>query len=103
PNQTARFKITPTTAAVTAERAAVSFGLPRNCSICGAPLIFLGCHCWDIELGRTLASPSARSGRQPIQLVLPDGQEKRRAQGHAHQEGSNKGQPNRRKIKPMAL
>src|SRR5438128_11351063 len=37
PNQTARFKITPTTAAVTVERADVSDSFPRNFSTYGAP------------------------------------------------------------------
>src|SRR5581483_199573 len=37
PNHTARFKITPTTAAVTADSAVVNLTFPRNCSMCGAP------------------------------------------------------------------
>ena len=36
-NQTVRCDITPTTAAVTAERAAVNRWFPRNRSTCGAP------------------------------------------------------------------
>src|SRR6202022_3438572 len=37
PNQTARFKTTPTTAAVTADNAVVSPSFPRSCSLGGPP------------------------------------------------------------------